>query len=59
MCVVTDASYAIGMFWVCVCQPTAAPMRQESPTNQYDDNEIVNPSNNLHFEDILNARMSP
>ncbi|MEY2731057.1 MAG: hypothetical protein RL584_2183 [Pseudomonadota bacterium] len=33
-------------------------MHQESPSNQYDDNEIVNSSHNLHFEDILNARLS-
>ncbi|MFM7972291.1 MAG: PhoX family protein, partial [Betaproteobacteria bacterium] len=33
-------------------------MSQVSEPNHYDDNEVVNSSNNLHFEDILNARLS-
>lgn len=46
------------MLQVGVCQPTEAPVSQASSPNEYDDNVIVNSSNNLHFEDILNARLS-
>ncbi|MEY2593740.1 MAG: hypothetical protein RI972_1429, partial [Pseudomonadota bacterium] len=33
-------------------------MGNSSSTNHYDDNEIVNPSENRHFDEILNARLS-